>query len=71
MNVPHLVTALKGPLLELERRVLEAQTTIEHWLRSQWQDRAVPFYCSVDLRNAAHLSFDPAKTIDDAGVIGC
>jgi glutamate--cysteine ligase len=52
MNVPHLVTALKGPLLELERRVLEAQTTIEHWLRSQWQDRAVPFYCSVDLRNA-------------------
>jgi glutamate--cysteine ligase len=52
MNVPHLVTALKGPLLDLERRVLEAQPAIEHWLRSQWQERAVPFYCSVDLRNA-------------------
>ncbi len=23
------------------------------------------------LRDAAHLSFDPAKTIDDAGTIGC
>ncbi|MGH8637529.1 MAG: glutamate--cysteine ligase [Burkholderiales bacterium] len=52
MNVPHLLTALKGPMLDLERRLLEAQPTIEHWLRSQWQDRAVPFYCSVDLRNA-------------------
>ncbi len=52
MNVPHLVTALHGPMLELERRVLEAQPTIEHWLRAQWQDRTVPFYCSVDLRNA-------------------
>jgi glutamate--cysteine ligase len=52
MNVPHLVTALKGPLLDLERRVLEAQPVIEHWQRSQWQEHAVPFYCSVDLRNA-------------------
>ncbi|MPZ46412.1 MAG: glutamate--cysteine ligase [Betaproteobacteria bacterium] len=52
MNVPHLLTALKGPMLDLERRLLEAQPTIEHWLRSQWQDRTVPFYCSVDLRNA-------------------
>ena len=52
MNVPHLITALKGPLLELERRVLEAQPAIEHWLRTQWQERSVPFYCSVDLRNA-------------------
>jgi glutamate--cysteine ligase len=52
MNVPHLQTALHGPMLELERRVLDAQSTIEHWLRSQWQDRNVPFYCSVDLRNA-------------------
>jgi len=52
MNVPHLVTALRGPLLELERRVLEAQPAIEHWLRTQWQEREVPFYCSVDLRNA-------------------
>ncbi|MCC6532266.1 MAG: glutamate--cysteine ligase [Burkholderiales bacterium] len=52
MNVPHLVTALKGPLLDLERRVLAAQPAIEHWLRTQWLEHSVPFYCSVDLRNA-------------------
>ncbi len=52
MKVPHLVTALKGPLLDLERRVLAAQPAIEHWLRSKWQEHSVPFYCSVDLRNA-------------------
>jgi hypothetical protein len=27
--VPHLVTALNGPLLELERRVLDTRTAIE------------------------------------------
>lgn len=52
MNVPHLVTALQGPPLELERRILAAQPEIEYWLRSQWQEHAVPFYSSVDLRNA-------------------
>ena len=25
---------------------------IEHWLRGQWQEHVVPFYCSVDLRNS-------------------
>jgi glutamate--cysteine ligase len=25
---------------------------IERWLRTQWQEHAVPFYASVDLRNA-------------------
>ena len=52
MTVPHLVTALTGPLLELERHILEAQPTIEHWLRTQWLEHASPFYASVDLRNA-------------------
>ena len=52
MKVPHLVTALQGPPLELERRILAAQPEIEYWLRSQWQEHAVPFYSSVDLRNA-------------------
>jgi len=52
MTVPRLTTALAGPLLELERRLLASMTTIEHWLRSQWQERAAPFYCSVDLRNS-------------------
>ena len=52
MPVPHLTTALNGPILDLEKRILAAMPTIEHWLRGQWQDHAVPFYCSVDLRNS-------------------
>ena len=50
--VPHLTTALKGPLLDLERRFLNAMPTIEHWFRTQWLEHAVPFYASVDLRNS-------------------
>ena len=50
--VPHLTTALTGPLLALERRFLEAETTIERWLRGQWLEHTPPFYASVDLRNA-------------------
>jgi glutamate--cysteine ligase len=50
--VPHLTTALKGPLLELERRILIAQPTIEHWFRTQWQEHTPPIYSSVDLRNS-------------------
>jgi len=50
--VPHLTTALSGPLLELERRFLEASPQIEQWLRAQWQEYTPPFYSSVDLRNS-------------------
>ena len=50
--VPHLTTALTGPLLDLERRFLDALPTIEHWFRTQWLEHAVPFYASVDLRNS-------------------
>ena len=50
--VPHLTTALNGPLLELERLFLENQARIEHWFRLQWRESAAPFYASVDLRNA-------------------
>jgi glutamate--cysteine ligase len=50
--VPHLTTALNGPLLDLERHVIEAQPDIEHWLRKQWLLHPAPFYTSVDLRNA-------------------
>ncbi len=50
--VPHLTTALTGPLLELEKRLLDAQPTIEYWFRQQWQEQAAPFYTSVDIRNA-------------------
>jgi glutamate--cysteine ligase len=50
--VPRLATALTGPLLDLERRILAAETAIEHWLRGWWQAHTPPFYASVDLRNA-------------------
>ena len=50
--VPHLTTALNGPLLDLEKAFLSGATTIEQWLRSQWQEHTPPFYCSVDLRNS-------------------
>lgn len=50
--VPHLTTALNGPLLNLEKRMLEAMLKIEHWFRSQWLEYASPFYASVDLRNS-------------------
>ncbi len=52
MLVPHLTTALSGPILDLEKRILDAMPVIEHWLRGQWQEHVVPFYCSVDLRNS-------------------
>lgn len=52
--VPHLTTALTGPLLELEKHVIAAQAAIEHWFRVQWHEHAAPFYSSVDLRNAGY-----------------
>jgi glutamate--cysteine ligase len=52
LTVPRLTTALSGPLPELERAILNATNTIEHWLRGHWQERESPFYCSVDLRNS-------------------
>lgn len=52
MLIPHLATALRGPVLDLENRIISAMPTIEHWLRKKWQSHSVPFYCSVDLRNS-------------------
>ena len=51
-KVPHLTTALTGPLQYLESHLLERQVAIETWFRKQWCDVRPPFYCSVDLRNA-------------------
>ncbi len=50
--VPHLVTALNGPLFDLEKKILGATPVIERWFRMEWQEHTPPFYCSVDLRNA-------------------
>ncbi len=50
--VPHLTTALTGPLHKLEQRILDELPTIERWFRTQWLEHTVPFYASVDLRNS-------------------
>ena len=50
--VPHLVTALTGPINELEQRVLESTPVIERWFRLEWMEHTPPFYSSVDIRNA-------------------
>lgn len=53
-EVPHLQTALTGPLLELESHLLAHSHEIEAWLRKQFKQTPAPFYASVDLRNAGY-----------------
>ena len=50
--VPHLITALTGPINELEQRMLDAMPAIERWFRLEWMEHTPPFYTSVALRNA-------------------
>jgi glutamate--cysteine ligase len=50
--VPHLTTALTGPINELEQRILESMPAIERWFRLEWMEHTPPFYASADLRNA-------------------
>jgi len=50
--VPHLVTALTGPINELEQRLLDSMPAIERWFRLEWMEHTPPFYTSVDVRNA-------------------
>ncbi|MBM2829935.1 MAG: glutamate--cysteine ligase GshA [Gammaproteobacteria bacterium] len=50
--VPHLTTALSGPLHKVESHLQEHQPDIESWFRSQWRQTSAPFYASVDIRNA-------------------
>ena len=50
--VPHLVTALNGPINELEQRILDCMPAIERWFRLEWMEHTPPFYSSVDIRNA-------------------
>ncbi len=50
--VPHLITALTGPINELEARVIDSMPAIERWFRLEWMEHTPPFYSSVDLRNA-------------------
>jgi len=50
--VPHLVTALTGPINELEQRIIDGMPAIERWFRLEWMEHTPPFYTSVDVRNA-------------------
>ena len=50
--VPHLTTSLTGPLLDLEKKILDARPAIERWFRTKWMTERPPFYTSVDLRNS-------------------
>jgi glutamate--cysteine ligase len=50
--VPHLITALTGPINELEQRILESMPAVERWFRLEWMEHTPPFYCSVDIRNS-------------------
>jgi glutamate--cysteine ligase len=52
--VPHLTTALTGPLHKVERHLVDHQSDIESWFRNQWRKTPAPFYASVDLRNAGY-----------------
>ncbi|MDF2867008.1 MAG: glutamate--cysteine ligase [Gammaproteobacteria bacterium] len=51
-QIPHLTTALTGPLLHLEKIFLAQQAKIEGWFRQQWQQTPPPLTTSVDIRNA-------------------
>ena len=59
--VPHLVTALTGPVNELEQRVLDSMPAIERWFRLEWMEHTPPFYSAVDLRNAG-FKLAPTET---------
>jgi glutamate--cysteine ligase len=59
--VPHLVTALTGPINELEQRVLDSMPAIERWFRLEWMEHTPPFYSSVDVRNAG-FKLAPVRT---------
>lgn len=50
--VPHLITALDGPLNELEQHLLDAAPVIERWFRLEWMEHTPPLYSAVDIRNA-------------------
>ena len=50
--VPHLITALNGPINELEQRILDSMPAIERWFRLEWMEHTPPFYTSVYVRNS-------------------
>ena len=67
--VPHLTTALTGPLRHIESHLLTHQAKIESWFRKQWLQTPAPFYTSVDLRNAG-FKLAPAAFVGSASPSG-
>ena len=60
--VPHLLTALHGPLSELEQRILESSPAIERWFRLEWMEHSPAVYSEVTMRNAGH-KIAPVDTV--------
>jgi len=52
LEIPHLTTAITGPLRQLEKQILAHQVIIEKWFRQSWKTAPAPIYSSIDLRNA-------------------
>ncbi|ARU03559.1 glutamate--cysteine ligase [Comamonas serinivorans] len=52
--VPHLLTALQGPISELEQRILESTPAIERWFRLEWMEHTPAVYSAVAIRNAGY-----------------
>ena len=50
--VPHLSTALNGPINELEQRIIDSMPATERWFRLEWMEHMPAFYCAADIRNA-------------------
>ena len=59
--VPHLSTALNGPINELEQRIIDSMPATERWFRLEWMEHTPPFYSSVDIRNAG-FKLSPVDT---------
>jgi len=65
--VPHLVTALTGPINELEQRILESMPAIERWFRLEWMEHTPAFYASADIRNAGFKLAPVASSLFPGG----
>ncbi|MBP8596711.1 MAG: glutamate--cysteine ligase [Brachymonas sp.] len=59
--IPHLSTALNGPINELEQRIIDSMPATERWFRLEWMEHTPPFYSSVDIRNAG-FKLSPVDT---------
>ena len=59
--VPHLLTALQGPISELEQRILESTPAIERWFRLEWMEHTPAIYSEVNIRNAG-FKLAPVQT---------